>query len=59
MAVRIRAGQDDVRADTDREDEIGELARAFNGMTEELIAANEELARRIEKQREEDAGTGT
>ena len=59
VAVRIRAGQDDVRADTDREDEIGELARAFNGMTEELIAANEELARRIEKQREEDAGTGT
>jgi HAMP domain-containing protein len=48
VAGRIRAGEDGLRAAVDTEDEIGELARAFNAMTEELIAANGELARRIE-----------
>lgn len=59
VAARIRAGEENLRADGDREDEIGELARAFNGMTEELMAANEELARRIEKSKADGPGSST
>lgn len=42
VATRIREGEKDLRADANGEDEIAELARAFNAMADELIAAREE-----------------
>ena len=54
VAHRISDGEHELRAPGEREDEIGELARAFNHMTEELIDANQQLEQRIRKQEGKD-----
>jgi HAMP domain-containing protein len=47
VANRIRHGEVDLRADARAEDEIGQLARTFNEMTEELVDKHRALERRI------------
>jgi signal transduction histidine kinase len=44
---QIAAGNLDIRADTDRQDEIGELARAFNQMTDQLSQSITTLEDRV------------
>jgi signal transduction histidine kinase len=47
-ASSVASGNFDVRLDDSRRDEFGELARAFNAMTESLAASRTELIERAE-----------
>lgn len=46
-AQRITTGEDTLRAQTDRHDEVGQLARSFNHMVERLEAAQHNLENQV------------
>ena len=47
VADRIRAGELDARSNATSNDELGQLARTFDQMAQQLIETNQELQRRI------------
>lgn len=52
-ATAIASGRRDLRAGSDRDDEIGELAEAFDQMTVQLNALTSELEERVEERTRE------